>query len=475
MSGPPWILGARGVPMEAPENTLAGLRRAFEIGLDGVAYDLRACRSGEVIVFADETLERTTDGSGLVADAPWVELSALDAGGAFHARHRGEPIPLFEEAIEIGAERSGGPWLHWIEIADRSLVSEIAPMLRSVASSIAPRIASYSREACLDARDADLPAVLLAHRASERHRRFVAEEKLAGFGTGPAGWRAAEPQWPCERWTIGADASLELWGAARESFGWITREPRRALAIRALRALAPHDAGPYPVQVPELEMGFAPRGWFGSFESTARIRNPFAFAVRVRAELVLRRGAFEVEGLPVAFELAPGDARDVPFRLTGGSWRAGRDPTVSARYSWRASKGVRGGSLELDAPLERRRTSVLDAVTRRLSMLRESPNDPPASMTLRRYRGYLLASIEDAGGLADPHTIVHLDGRTYHGGRGLRARLPEDFDARAEGVPFSCGMWAAKDGERIVRRWAGGVPDELESGAPGRLLSAKLA
>jgi len=58
--------------MEAPENTLAGLRRAFELGLDGIAYELRACRSGELIVFADEALERTTDGSGRVADASWV-------------------------------------------------------------------------------------------------------------------------------------------------------------------------------------------------------------------------------------------------------------------------------------------------------------------------------------------------------------------------------------------------------------------
>jgi hypothetical protein len=70
---------------------------------------------------------------------------------------------------------------------------------------------------------------------------------------------------------------------------------------------------------------------------------------------------------------------------------------------------------------------------------------------------------------------VHVDGRTYHGGRGLRTQLPEDFDQREGGVPFSCGMWTGKAGERVLRRWAGGVPDELGSGAPGRLVSARLA
>jgi glycerophosphoryl diester phosphodiesterase len=480
--GPPWILGARGVPLEAPENTLAGLQRALEIGLDGVGYELRACRSGELALFADETLERTTDGAGLLSEKRWVELSSLDAGGAFSARYRGEPIPLFEEAIEICAEDSATPTLHWIEISDRTLVPAIAPLLHSVLPKIAPRIASYSRDVCLDARDAGLPSVLLAHRATERHRRFVADEHLVGFGTGPAGWRAAEPEWPCERWTIGLDAPEELLDAFRAgSFGCLTREPYRALAIRALAVLAPHDAGPYPVHAPELEMGSSDGaargrgGWFGSFESSARVRNPFPFRVRVRAEIVLRRGAFEVEGLPLAFELAPNEERDIPFRLTGGSWRAGRDPLLSAEFSWSRSQGQRAGSLVLDAPLRRRRTTVLDSLTRRLTMLRESPHDPPASMTLRRHRGYLLVSIEDAGGLAEPHTIVHVDGRTYHGGRGLRMRLPEDFDQRADGVPFSCGMWTGGDGERALRRWSGGVPDELGSGAPGRLLSSRLA
>src|SRR5262249_57114396 len=63
-SGPPWILGLRGSPLEAPQNTLASLRRALELRLDGVAYHLPACATGEAVLLRDERLERTTDRRG---------------------------------------------------------------------------------------------------------------------------------------------------------------------------------------------------------------------------------------------------------------------------------------------------------------------------------------------------------------------------------------------------------------------------
>jgi hypothetical protein len=105
-------------------------------------------------------------------------------------------------------------------------------------------------------------------------------------------------------------------------------------------------------------------------------------------------------------------------------------------------------------------------------LLRVAAGDRPASMVVRRHGRHLLVSIEDAGGLADARTLVHLDGRALEGARGLRAPLPEDFDRRERGVAFSCGLVAFERGERKVRRWAGGVPDELGVGAPGRIVPA---
>ena len=90
--GPPWILGHRGSPLEAPENTLVSLRRAIEVGLDGVEYDLHACATGEAVLLHDETLQRTTDAHGPVRLRTLPELFGIDAGGWFHKRFVGEVV-----------------------------------------------------------------------------------------------------------------------------------------------------------------------------------------------------------------------------------------------------------------------------------------------------------------------------------------------------------------------------------------------
>ena len=78
--GPPWILGHRGSPLEAPENTLSSLRVALDLGLDGVEYDVHACASGEPVLLHDDTLERTTDASGAVRERTLPELFGIDGG-----------------------------------------------------------------------------------------------------------------------------------------------------------------------------------------------------------------------------------------------------------------------------------------------------------------------------------------------------------------------------------------------------------
>jgi glycerophosphoryl diester phosphodiesterase len=78
--GPPWIFGLRGTPREAPENTLASLRAALALGLDGIAYDVRACASGDFVLCADARLERTSDATGELRERTPAELARVDAG-----------------------------------------------------------------------------------------------------------------------------------------------------------------------------------------------------------------------------------------------------------------------------------------------------------------------------------------------------------------------------------------------------------
>jgi glycerophosphoryl diester phosphodiesterase len=93
------VIGHRGAGVLAPENTLAALRTAASIGLRWVEIDVQVTADGTCVLFHDWTLERTTDGHGVLADLPLSHLRGLDAGGWFGAAFRGEPVPTLIEAI----------------------------------------------------------------------------------------------------------------------------------------------------------------------------------------------------------------------------------------------------------------------------------------------------------------------------------------------------------------------------------------
>lgn len=90
----PKIIGHRGAMAAHPENTLPGIEGALEQGVDGIEIDIWRHESGRLLVFHDETLERTTDGSGALMTTPFDALRALDAGG-------GARIPLLEEVLAL--------------------------------------------------------------------------------------------------------------------------------------------------------------------------------------------------------------------------------------------------------------------------------------------------------------------------------------------------------------------------------------
>ena len=95
------VIAHRGYSAVAPENTLVAVERALEAGADSVEFDLHVSSDGVPVLLHDETLERTTDGSGSVFDHDMHTLSRLDAGGWFDASYTGEPLPRLSEAMEL--------------------------------------------------------------------------------------------------------------------------------------------------------------------------------------------------------------------------------------------------------------------------------------------------------------------------------------------------------------------------------------
>ncbi len=94
------IIGHRGACAFAPENTLASFRYAAEHGLNWVEFDTLRLDSGEWVVIHDSTLERTTNGKGLVVDKSLKYLQSLDAGAWFDPIFQNERILLLTEALD---------------------------------------------------------------------------------------------------------------------------------------------------------------------------------------------------------------------------------------------------------------------------------------------------------------------------------------------------------------------------------------
>ncbi|GAB2621337.1 glycerophosphodiester phosphodiesterase [Pseudactinotalea suaedae] len=92
------VYAHRGASIELPENTLAAFARAIEIGAEGIELDTYRSRDGIAVVIHDDTLDRTTNGTGPVTERTAVELGALDAGN-------GEHVPTLEKVLALAAGR----------------------------------------------------------------------------------------------------------------------------------------------------------------------------------------------------------------------------------------------------------------------------------------------------------------------------------------------------------------------------------
>ncbi|MGQ0538241.1 MAG: glycerophosphodiester phosphodiesterase family protein [Gemmatimonadaceae bacterium] len=107
MQLPPVVIGHRGNAAHAPENTLESFRQAVALGADGVEFDVRLSSDGAVVVMHDALVDRTTDGTGPVANLTLAQLRRLDAGYSFAGgsathpyRGAGITIPTADEALD---------------------------------------------------------------------------------------------------------------------------------------------------------------------------------------------------------------------------------------------------------------------------------------------------------------------------------------------------------------------------------------
>ena len=97
----PKLIGHRGVKDLKPENTLESILKAFDLGLECVEIDVKVSKDNIPLLLHDDTLDRTTNGSGLVCDFTFDQINQLDAGYFFYKSKTDIKIPSLRNVLDL--------------------------------------------------------------------------------------------------------------------------------------------------------------------------------------------------------------------------------------------------------------------------------------------------------------------------------------------------------------------------------------
>lgn len=101
------IVCHRGARFDAPENTFSSAQKAIDLGGTIIELDIRQSSDGVLYVMHDETVDRTTNGNGAIADLTSTQIDGLDAGSWHDATFTGERVPRLEAFLAMFADRAG--------------------------------------------------------------------------------------------------------------------------------------------------------------------------------------------------------------------------------------------------------------------------------------------------------------------------------------------------------------------------------
>jgi glycerophosphoryl diester phosphodiesterase len=124
----PTVFAHRGSSAHAPENTLAAFQLALTQGAPALELDAMLSADGQVVVIHDDTVDRTTNGSGNVRQMPLAAIKELEAGSYFDPAFKGEKIPTLSEVFETVGRRI------FINIEIKNYASPLDSLPSSIAS-----------------------------------------------------------------------------------------------------------------------------------------------------------------------------------------------------------------------------------------------------------------------------------------------------------------------------------------------------
>lgn len=213
------IFAHRGASSTHPENTMIAFREALRLGVDGIELDVHLTRDQQLVVIHDETLDRTTTGTGAIEQLTLVDILQVDAGVKKDARFAGERVPTLQAvfdllqqeafqgvlAIELKTDVCSYPG---IEAALVRLVAQQSWTFRIVYS-------SFNHQTLVRIRELDPQAEVALLFAHWRHVRW----RLPNGGR-IQGWHVPIqalwllrlfrlPKWPVRMWTVNEPRQMQ--------------------------------------------------------------------------------------------------------------------------------------------------------------------------------------------------------------------------------------------------------------------------
>lgn len=168
------ICAHRGAARSCPENTIAAFREAARLGAHQIEFDVWRTQEGRLVVMHDDTLDRTTNGFGKVADHTLGQIKKLDAGGWKGSQFADERVPTLREALSVM------PWNVWLNVHIKGGAAEGKAAAREIARQ--RRLHQAFLAASHDAADAARrvePHILICNMERQDHLPDYVRETLA--------------------------------------------------------------------------------------------------------------------------------------------------------------------------------------------------------------------------------------------------------------------------------------------------------
>jgi glycerophosphoryl diester phosphodiesterase len=159
------ICAHRGGMDTHPENTFPAFEEAIYLGAQMIEFDIQLTRDSVAVIMHDDTVDRTTNGTGKVSDLTLLEIRKLDAGVKKGAEFTGTRVPTFEEVLSIMPRNV---WLN-CHLKGGAAVGAAATALVVKAGRLHQSVIACGEEAAAAARRTD-PSVIICN-AENRYRR----------------------------------------------------------------------------------------------------------------------------------------------------------------------------------------------------------------------------------------------------------------------------------------------------------------